>query len=53
MNFSKKFDWPFENPRWRPVFKMVAILHLKIEVGIKKIINSTDLNDLGVLPLYV
>jgi len=41
---SNLYDWPFENPKWRPFFKMAAILHLQDGVGPKKIINSADLN---------
>ena len=45
---SNSPDWPFENPKWRPLFKVAAILHLEVRVGPKQIINSADLNDLGV-----
>jgi len=45
-------DWLFGNPRWRPLVKMAAMLHLQVGVGPKKIINMADLNDLDVL-LYV
>ena len=34
--WSKLPDWPFENSRWRPIFKMAAILHLQVGVGPKK-----------------
>ena len=40
-------DWPFDNPRWRPFFIMVAILHLQVGVGSKEILKSADLNDPG------
>ena len=45
-------DWLFGNPRWRPLVKMAAMLHLQVGVGPKKIINMADWNDLDVL-LYV
>ena len=49
---SNLYDWPFENSKWRPFFKMATILHLQVGVGSQKIINSADLNDLDVI-LYV
>ena len=52
MNFEVYFEfpnWPFENPNWQSVFKMAAILHLEVGVCPKEMINSADLNDIGVL----
>ena len=42
-------DWPFENPKWQPFFKMSVILHLEFGVCPKRNIYLTDLNELGVL----
>ena len=57
MNFSGDvqlvFLIKFENPRWRPFFKMATILHLQVKVGPKKIINLTYLGDLLYVLLYV
>jgi len=42
-------DWSLKNPKWRPFFKMTAIMHQQVGIGPKTIINSTHLNDLDVL----
>ena len=48
VTFLKKIRWPPEILRWRPFFKMAAILAHNLHILLHNLTTVTDLGDIGV-----